>query len=170
VAVACGNVEDVDTGVRVLRRFVRWGCLHGPVWGAITMLLAHLLPDGAGRTGRGLPTDILVGALVGLVVGPLIGFLVGSVCLIADRLPRWLLDAPDYVAIATVVAAAAIAELELGTVDGVVAWLTVGCLALAPAADAALVAPALLHPSESQPGAGSRNFGPWMWRLLPIRR
>jgi MFS family permease len=115
------------------------------------MLLASLLPEGAPRTGRGLLVDIVSGAVVGLLVGPVLGFVVGLVCLITHRLPRWLLDAPDYVAVATVVAVAAVVGLQLSTMDGLVLWLTVGCVALPPAIDAALVAPALLQPTAEPP-------------------
>jgi hypothetical protein len=172
VCVSSGTVGEVDTGVRILKRFVRWGSLHGPAWGGLAMLLAYLLPEGAGRTGHGLLLDIVAGVIVGVFAGPVVGFLVGLVCLAADRLPRWLLDAPDYVAMATVVAVVTVIELELGTVRGLVAWLLIGCVALPGAVDAALVAPGLLHPRQAKPPRmvyqpGTRLSS--VLRLLPHR-
>jgi len=160
----------VDTGVRVLRRFARWGLLHGAVWGVTALLLVRLLPDGASHTGHGLPYDVVVGAGVGLVLGPLVGLLVGIVCLIATQLPRWLLDAPDYVAVAVVIAVAALVQGALGAADDtLLTLLTVGALALAAAADAALSAPALLYPAEVTPTPVRLSYAGRLSRLLPHR-
>jgi hypothetical protein len=172
VCDSSGTVGEVETGVRILKRFIRWGSLHGPAWGGLAMLLAHLLPEGAGRTGHGLLLDVGAGVVVGIFAGPVVGFVVGLGCVVADRLPRWLLDAPDYVAVATVFGVATVIELEVGTVRGLAALLMVGCVALPAAVDAALVAPALLHPSDAPPPRAVYRPGirlSSLLRLLPHR-
>lgn len=163
----------MDTGVRTLGRFAWWGVSHGPLWGVGAMLLARLLPEGRGRTGYAMWVDLLAGAGLGLVLGLLVGLLVGVACLLADHVPHWLLDAPDYVAVLVVVAVAALAQRELaGSPDVVLTLLAVVALALPAAFDAALMAPVLLHPTRDPAltTAHPASHLPTRWlRLLPHR-
>ncbi len=138
----------MDTGVRTLGRFVRWGLVHGPAWGVLAMVLNSLLPeDVAAIGGQGLALDLLAGAAAGVVAGPVLGLIVGITCVAAAHLPRWLLDAPDYVAMAAVLGAAAVVvrPLENGN-DPVLSLLALGAVALPAVIDAALSAASLLHP------------------------
>ncbi|HSK28215.1 MAG TPA: hypothetical protein VK894_14995 [Jiangellales bacterium] len=105
---------------------------------------------------EGLLTSVLAGAALGLVGGPALGVLVGLTCLVADHAPKWILDAPDYVAVSTVL-----------VVVGAVAWpvlapsrdslllglIAVLVLSLAPAVDAARNAETLLHPRDRHSAA-----------------
>ncbi|HEX6196763.1 MAG TPA: hypothetical protein VFZ37_12690 [Jiangellaceae bacterium] len=69
----------------------------------------------------------------------------------ADHAPRWLLDAPDYVAVLTVVAVIGLATwplLSLVDASASATLLGIVLLAGAPIIDAARTAPKLLRPSE----------------------
>lgn len=131
-------------------RFARWGLIHGPVWGAAAALLA--LPASA-LLGLDVPVVrlLVIGLLSGLLGGPVLGALVGVVCIAADRAPKWIIDAPDYVAVLTVVSVVGLVAwptLELGQSGLAAGVLGVGLLGAAPAVDAANNAPALLHPDD----------------------
>ncbi len=144
---------DVDTGVvRTLGRFVRWGLVHGPAWALLAMLLNALLPAHIAELGgQGLALDLLSAAAAGVVVGPVLGLIVGITCIAAAHLPRWLLDAPDYVAMVAVLGAAAVVvrPLEHGT-DPVLSLLALGAVALPALVDAALSAASLLDPQHAE--------------------
>lgn len=135
-------------------RFARWGLTHGPVWGTLAALI------GAIPLSRILPMPfspgelLVLGALCGLIGGPALAILVGAVCLAADRVPRWILDAPDYVAVLTVVGAVAMIAwpaLRMADAGTTTALLGVALLATAPTIDAARTAPRLLHPRPAAP-------------------
>ncbi len=134
-------------------RFARWGLTHGPVWGALAGVLggiplAMLLDASVNEL-----EIALIGAVSGLVAGPVLGVAVGLVCLAADRAPKWILDAPDYVAVVTVVGlvgAALWPLLQLGAAGLPIGTLGVVLIAGVPAVDAARSAPRLLRPVETE--------------------
>lgn len=139
-------------GQGTIGRFMRWGMTHGPLWGVLAALISGLplvlLTD--------LPVDEVTVVLValggGIVAGPVLGFAAGLACLAADRAPKWLLDAPDYVAVAAVagiVGGIAWPVLELGRAGPAPGILAVALIASVPAVDAARNAPRLLHPAGS---------------------
>jgi hypothetical protein len=135
-------------GRGTIGRFARWGLRHGPLWGAAAALLMLPLSTLAGFPGESLSLAAAA-LLAGLAGGPLLGVLVGGVCLAADRAPKWLLDAPDYVAALTVIAVVGVVAwpvLGLGKAGLVAGALALIVLCVAPAVDAANSAPDLLHP------------------------
>ena len=129
-------------------RFARWGLIHGPMWGVAAALLA--LPLSAVVDFRVGPMGIvLVGLSAGLLGGPLLGALVGASCAAADHAPKWILDAPDYVAVLTVMVAVALVAwpvLGLEQASAMAGVLGVATIGIAPVVDAAHNAPDLLHP------------------------
>lgn len=134
-------------------RFTHWGLTHGPVWGILAGVLggiplAMLLDANVNEL-----QIALIGAVSGLVAGPVLGIAVGIVCLAADRAPKWILDAPDYVAVVTVVGlvgAALWPLLRLGDAGVPIGTLGIMLLAGVPAIDAARSAPRLLRPVETE--------------------
>lgn len=133
--------------IAVIGRFAKWGVTHGPVWGLATALIALPLSAIFGYDIRPLPV-LAVGVLAGLAGGPALGAFIGAVCLAADHAPKWLLDAPDYVAILAVVGVSTLIAwplLDLGRATPVVAITGLLLLTAAPLADAAHTAPKLLR-------------------------
>jgi|SRR5690625_1133648 len=153
------STEAGVTDVRVtLQRFVRWGLWHGPLWGVIALAVTLLVAAVTGYPGS--TSQLAVAALFGgLLGGPVIGAVVGVACIAADRAPKWLIDAPDYVAVITVVAIVAVVawpSLGLGDHGITLGIATVLSLGFAPAADAAAYAPRLLYPSTADaPGSSA---------------
>lgn len=135
-------------------RFTRWGIVHGPFWGVAAAIVTLPLLALLGSEIRPLFT-LLTGFGVGLVGGPILAMVVGGVCMLADRVPKWLLDAPDYVAvlaIAAVLAVIAWPVFDLGRAAPAVAVVGFLLFMAAPAIDAAQHVPELLHPeNEPQP-------------------
>ena len=135
-------------------RFTRWGFTHGPAWGILAAVVGGIpvavLFD-ANIDGMRI---VLIGALAGLLAGPVLGAVVGVVCKAADRVPKWILDAPDYVAVVavvTLVGGVAWPVLGLGRSGVAVGALGVVLLTCVPAIDAARSAPRLLYRAEVQP-------------------
>lgn len=132
-------------------RFARWGLIHGPMWGLAAALLALPVSALVGFDVAVVPL-IVTAAVGGLIGGPVLGALVGGVCVAADRAPKWIIDAPDYVAVLTVgavIGCVAWPLLGLGQAGLAVGLLAVVLLGAAPAVDAATNAPALLHPARA---------------------
>lgn len=132
-------------------RFARWGLIHGPMWGVAAALLALPLSEVV-DFGFGPMGIVLVGLTAGLLGGPLLGALVGASCAAADRAPKWILDAPDYVAVLTVMVVVALVAwplLGLGQASVMAGILGVATVGVAPVVDAAHNAPDLLHPPPS---------------------
>jgi hypothetical protein len=130
-------------------RFARWGLMHGPVWGAVAALLGGIPLSRLLAMPLSEAELIAIGLLAGAIGGPILAIMVGATCLAADRAPRWLLDAPDYVAVLTVIAVVGIVAVPLLTIanaGGTTTVLGVALLASAPTIDAARSAPHLLHP------------------------
>lgn len=133
-----------------MHRFTQWGIRHGPAWGILAAAI------GAVPLVRGTDLSLtflellVAGAVAGLVLGPLLGALVGAACLAAERVPRWLLDAPDYVAVVTVIGVVALIAwpaLQFAGAGTAITLLCVALLATPPTVDAARSVPHLLHPS-----------------------
>jgi hypothetical protein len=130
-------------------RFTHWGLTHGPVWGAAAALLGGIPLSRLLSLPISEVELVALGLLGGLVGGPILAAMVGGVCLAADHVPRWILDAPDYVAVLTVVSVVALAAwpmMRMNEAGGTTAVLGVALLATAPTIDAAWSAPKLLHP------------------------
>ncbi|HEY9378340.1 MAG TPA: hypothetical protein VIQ02_14760, partial [Jiangellaceae bacterium] len=83
-------------------RFVRWGIVHGPVWGVLAAIVAGVPLAIVGDFTINVAQLLLAGLLGGIVAGPVLGLAAGMACLGAERVPKWILDAPDYVAVAAV--------------------------------------------------------------------
>jgi hypothetical protein len=134
-------------------RFARWGLMHGPVWGAVAALLGGIPLSRLLTIPLSEAELIAVGLLAGFVGGPILAVVVGATCLAADRVPRWILDAPDYVAVLAVLAVVAlVAGPVLSMADAGAATTVVGValLSSAPIIDAARSAPQLLHPAPAR--------------------
>jgi hypothetical protein len=130
-------------------RFVRWGMIHGPAWGLLVAIPLAVFGD----VGAGKVQIVLAGLLGGMIAGPLLGFAAGVACWCAELVPKWILDAPDYVAVATVagiVGGVAWPVLELGRSGPVTGMVAVVVLTAVPAIDAARSAPRLLFPAASE--------------------
>ena len=130
-------------------RFVRWGMIHGPAWGLLVAIPLAIFGD----IGASEVQIVLAGLLGGMIAGPLLGFAAGVACLFAELVPKWILDAPDYVAVATVagiVGGVAWPVLELGRSGPVTGMVAVVVLTAVPAIDAARSAPRLLFPAASE--------------------
>lgn len=133
---------------RPLRRFVRWGTVRGPLWGVVTVGVTLPVAAVTGYAGS-MARLAVVAVLAGLLGGPIIGAVTGAACSAADRVPKWFLDAPDYVAVFAVIATVALIAwpiLGLGAHGLTLGVVTVLSLGVAPAVDAAAHAPGLLHP------------------------
>ena len=83
-------------------RFARWGFTHGPAWGTLAAVIGGLPAAALVDANIDGMRIVLIGALAGLLAGPVLGAVVGVVCVAADRVPKWILDAPDYVAVVAV--------------------------------------------------------------------
>lgn len=131
-----------------IARFARWGLTHGPVWGAAAAALAGIpLMTTLDLTVSYLELLVL-GAVIGVFGGPPLAVLVGLVCLAAERVPRWILDAPDYVAVLTVVGVVALftwPTFRLADASTAMAAVGVALVAAAPTVDAARSVPRLLQ-------------------------
>jgi hypothetical protein len=135
-------------------RFARWGLTHGPVWGTVSAVIAGIPLARMLDVPLTYAELIVLGAVAGLVSGPVLAVLVSVMCLAAERVPRWILDAPDYVAVLTVVGfVAMIAWPTLQLADASIGISVVGIalIAAAPSVDAARTAPKLLHPGPDRP-------------------
>lgn len=148
---ALGSTAQAADGAP-LRRFARWGLVRGPLWGVVAVAVA--LPVAAVVGYAGSTTRlILVAILGGVLGGPIIGAAAGVACTVADRVPKWFIDAPDYVAVLAVIGTVALIAwplLGLGQQGLTLGVATVLSLGLAPAIDAAWHAPGLLHPDASR--------------------
>lgn len=142
-------------GQTAIGRFARWGLTHGPAWGVLAGALAGI------PLARMLELKVsyfalpVLGAVAGLVAGPLLAVVVGLTCLAADRAPRWILDAPDYVAVLTVIVVITLVAwptLQSADVGPVVAVLGVALIAAPASVDAARSAPRLLRPHRTTHG------------------
>jgi hypothetical protein len=134
-----------------MRRFVTWGLIHGPMWGVVAAGVTLPVAAVVGYTGS-LTRLAVVAVIGGLLGGPLLGAVAGFACTVADRAPKWFLDAPDYVAVLAVIGTVALIAwpvLGLGSSSVTLGVVTVLCLGLAPAVDAAAHAPRLLHPEPA---------------------
>lgn len=135
-----------------MRRFVTWGLIHGPMWGVVAVGVTLPVAAVVGYTGS-MTRLALVAIIGGLLGGPLIGAVTGFACTAADRVPKWFLDAPDYVAVLAVIGTVALVAwpvLGLGRSGVTLGVVTVLSLGLAPAVDAAAHAPRLLHPEPAR--------------------
>jgi hypothetical protein len=133
-------------------RFVRWGIVHGPVWGVLAAIVAGVPLAIVGDFTINVAQLLLAGLLGGIVAGPVLGLAAGMACLGAERVPKWILDAPDYVAVAAVagiVGGVAWPLLELGRSGATTGALAVVLITAVPAVDAARSAPRLLYPDDS---------------------
>jgi hypothetical protein len=140
-------------------RFVRWGMVHGPAWGILAAVIGGIPLAVFGDVGVSQVQILLGGLLGGAIAGPLLGLAAGIACVGAELVPKWILDAPDYVAVAAVagiVGGVAWPVLELGRSGPAAGILAVALITSVPAIDAALSAPRLLHADEPQavPDAG----------------
>ncbi|HEU0213139.1 MAG TPA: hypothetical protein VFR13_03570 [Jiangellaceae bacterium] len=137
-----------------IARFTRWGLRHGPVWGLVAAVVGGI-PLAAFRDADVSEAQIvLLGLAIGIAAGPLVGLVTGLTCAAADRAPKWILDAPDYVAVVAVTALVgglAWPALDLGSNGVPLGALGIVLLAGAPAIDAARSAPRLLRPDMSTP-------------------
>ncbi|MBD0292570.1 MAG: hypothetical protein ICV70_03215 [Jiangellaceae bacterium] len=139
-----------------MSRFVRWGATHGPVWGVLAALCGGIPLAVLRGSDLGPLEIVLAGAVVGVLAGPVLGATTGLCCLAADRAPKWILDAPDYVAVAVVTAlvgGVAWPVLRLGETGLAGSALSISLLACVPAIDAARSAPVLLHPLSMEGAA-----------------
>jgi hypothetical protein len=139
-------------------RFVRWGMTHGPAWGLLAAIVAGIPLAIFGNVTVSELQILLTGLIGGIVAGPVLGLAAGVACLGAERVPKWILDAPDYVAVAAVagiVGGIAWPVLELGRSGPAAGILAVALIVSVPAIDAARNAPRLLHPNESEPLAAA---------------
>ena len=102
------------------------------------------------RRRAGQRTAVTAGLVGGIIAGPVLGLAAGVACWSAE-LVKWILDAPDYVAVAVVagiVGGIAWPMLELGRrVRRRI--LAVVLITAVPAIDAARSAPRLLYPDET---------------------
>jgi len=129
-------------------RFVRWGMTHGPVWGVLAAAIGGIPLATFGNIAVSEAQIVLGGLLVGAIAGPLLGLAAGIACLGAELVPKWILDAPDYVAVAVVagiLGGIAWPVLELGRSGPAAGILAVALITSVPAIDAARSAPRLLH-------------------------
>lgn len=142
-------------GQHAIGRFARWGVTHGPVWGVLAGAFAGI------PLARVLDLQVsyvalpVVGAVAGLLAGPPLAVLVALTCLAADRAPRWILDAPDYVAVLTVIVVITVLAwptLQSTDAGPVVAVLGVALIAAPVSVDAARSAPRLLRPNKTADG------------------
>ena len=137
-------------------RFARWGLTHGPVWGTAAAVIAGIPLARMLDVSLTYAQLILLGTAAGLVTGPVLAVLVGVMCLAAERVPRWILDAPDYVAVLTVVGFVAVIAwptLQLADASTGISLVGVALIAAAPSIDAARTAPKLLHPGPDRPSS-----------------
>jgi hypothetical protein len=135
-------------------RFVYWGLRHGPVWGLIAAVVGGIPVAAFRNAGVGEVEIVLLGLVIGIAAGPLVGLVTGLICAAADRAPKWILDAPDYVAVIAVTALVgglAWPALDLGANGAPLGALGIVLIAGAPAIDAARSAPRLLRPDTSTP-------------------
>ena len=135
-------------------RFARWGFTHGPAWGTLAAVIGGIPVAALVEANVDGMRIVLIGALAGLLAGPVLGAVVGVVCVAADRVPKWILDAPDYVAVvavATLVGGVMWPVLGLGRSGVAVGALGIVLLTCVPAIDAARSAPRLLYPAEVPP-------------------
>lgn len=122
-----------------IARFAHWGLRHGAIWGGSAALLSVALPGlGVAFTAATWQT-LLVGAAVGVLAGPVLAVITGLVCVLAQRIPRWLFDAPDYLAALTMLALCGLvlwplADPGLGPVARLVAATTLSAAAVVDAA------------------------------------
>ena len=140
----------------IIGRFARWGFTHGPAWGTLAAVIGGIPVAALVDASVDGIRIVLIGALVGLLAGPALGAVVGVVCVAADRVPKWILDAPDYVAVVavvTLVGGVMWPVLGLGRSGFAVGTLGVVLLTCVPAIDAACSAPRLLYRAEAQPSA-----------------
>jgi hypothetical protein len=140
-------------GQGAMGRFVRWGMIHGPVWGLLAAVIAGIPLAAVGDIAASEAQIVLAGLVGGIVAGPVLGLAAGVACMSAEMVPKWILDAPDYVAVAAVagiVGGIAWPVLELGRSGPAVGILAVALITSVPAIDAARSAPRLLHPNESE--------------------
>ena len=132
-------------------RFARWGFTHGPAWGTLAAVIGGIPVAALVDASIDGMRIVLIGALAGLLAGPVLGAVVGVVCLAADRVPKWILDAPDYVAVlavVTLVGGVMWPVLGLGRSGFAVGTLGIVLLTCVPAIDAARSAPRLLYRAE----------------------
>ena len=137
-------------------RFARWGFTHGPAWGILAAVIGGLPVAALVDANIDGMRIVLAGALAGLLAGPVLGAVVGVVCVAADRVPKWILDAPDYVAVVavvTLVGGVMWPVLELGRSGVAVGALGIVLLTCVPAIDAARSAPRLLYRAEVPPSS-----------------
>lgn len=135
-------------------RFARWGLARGPAWGAVAGALSGIPPAQALSLSMSHVELVVLGAIVGLILGPALAVGVGALCLAAERVPRWLLDAPDYVAVVAVVGMVSAVAWPLFQTLGAgtaLSLLGIALIAAAPTIDAARTAPGLLHPRAPAP-------------------
>jgi len=131
-------------------RFVHWGLRHGPVWGLVAAVVGGIPLAAFRDAGISEVEIVLLGLTLGLAAGPLVGLVTGLTCAAADRAPKWILDAPDYVAVVAVTAfvgGLAWPTLDLGSSGAPLGALGIVLIAGAPAIDAARSAPRLLRPA-----------------------
>jgi hypothetical protein len=137
-----------------IARFAHWGLRHGPAWGLVGAVVGGI-PLAAFRNAEVSEVQILLlGLVIGIAAGPLVGLATGLACAAADRAPKWILDAPDYVAVVAVTALVgglAWPALDLGANGAPLGALGIVLVAGAPAIDAARSAPRLLQPDTSTP-------------------
>jgi hypothetical protein len=140
-------------GQGTMGRFMRWGMTHGPAWGVLAAIVAGI-PLAAFADGGASEVQIVLAGLVGgIVAGPVLGLAAGAACLGAELVPKWILDAPDYVAVAAVagiVGGVAWPVLELGRSGPAAGILAVVLITSVPAIDAARSAPRLLYPDRPE--------------------
>ncbi len=135
-------------------RFARWGFTHGPAWGTLAAVIGGLPAAALVDANIDGMRIVLIGTLAGLLAGPVLGAVVGVVCVAADRVPKWILDAPDYVAVVavvTLVGGVMWPVLGLGRSGFAVGVLGIVLLTCVPAIDAARSAPRLLYRAEVPP-------------------
>lgn len=135
-----------------IRRFVRWGMIHGPAWGVLAAIVVGFPVAVVGDVPVSEPRLLLAGLVGGIIAGPVLGLAAGVACWSAELVPKWILDAPDYVAVAVVagiVGGIAWPMLELGRSGPAAGILAVVLITAVPAIDAARSAPRLLHPDET---------------------
>jgi hypothetical protein len=136
-------------GQGTIGRFVRWGMTHGPAWGVLAAIIAGIPLAFFGDGTVGELQIVVVGLLGGIVAGPVLGLAAGVACIGAERVPKWILDAPDYVAVAAVagiVGAITWPVLGLGRSGPAAGIVAVVLITAVPAIDAARSASRLLHP------------------------
>jgi hypothetical protein len=133
-------------------RFVRWGMIHGPAWGVLAAIVVGFPLAIVGGVPVSEPRLLLAGLVGGIITGPVLGLAAGVACWSAELVPKWILDAPDYVAVAVVagiVGGIAWPMLELGRSGPAAGILAVVLITAVPAIDAARSAPRLLYPDET---------------------